>query len=433
VNPDTIRGYCDTIDAATQAIRDELLVPDPGPEPEPGDDTVVTDAADLQVALSAGGTVLLAPELTCACPDGYHCDAPTTTLMGQSLNTVSGDTAPALEVPVDVDGIEIGALAIVATAYGSALRIGRNDDKQTTVDQAPRGITLRGVSSMGHRGKRAFEINGADVTLVDCDVRDCYDPDNQDSQAIWIGNAPGPVVVEGGYFEAASECLMVGGDAMKIPGCRPTGITIRNAMFAKPMAWRTAGIPVKNLLELKDGHDVLIENCTLAQCWQSAQDGYAFMFTPTRGGSVRNVVVQNCHVQDVGGIVNITGVDADDRSLPRTQVAIVGGEYHTNKAEFGGSGRFCLIGRGPESFIVEDALIRHDGSSFIDVGDDDPVDLLRVVNCDWNYGSYGIRIGGANHGDNASGQIRELVITGNTISGAHSQFRDRYPDNTYVD
>ena len=99
----------------------------------------------------------------------------------------------------------------------------------------------------------------------------------------------------------------------------------------------------------------------------------------------------------------------------------------------GGSGRFCLIGRGPESVIVEDALIRHDGNALIDVCDDAPVDLLRVVNCDWNYGSYGIRIDGANHGDNAAGVIRELVITGNTISGAHAQFRDRYPDNIYVD
>jgi hypothetical protein len=434
VNPDTIRAHCDAIDVLTQAIRDELLTVDPGPEPEPGDETLVTDADDLQVALSAGGTVLLVPELTCVCAGGYRCDAPTTTLMGQGANTVGSDTAPALEVPVDVDGIEIGALTVHALDYSVVLRIGRNDDAQVTVDQAPRGITLHGIASDGHRGKRVFEINGADVTLTECYVRDCYDPGNQDSQAIWIGNAPGPVVVEGGYFEAASECLMVGGDSMKIPGCRPTGITIRGATFTKALAWHVeGGPPVKNLLELKDGHDVLIEECDLSNCWQSAQDGYAFMFTPTRGGSVRNVVVRNCRVSNVGGIVNITGVDADDRSLPRTQVAIYGGEYRTNKAAMGGSGRFCLIGRGPESFIVEDAYIRHDGSSFIDVGDSDPIDVLHVIGCDWNYGSYGIRIGGANHGDNAAGQIRELVITGNTITGAHSTFRDRYPDNTYVD
>jgi hypothetical protein len=434
VNSDIIRAHCDAIDALTQAIRDELLTPPgSGSGPDPGDATIVRDADDLQLALSAGGTVLLAADLVCACPGGYRCDAPTTTLMGEGDNTVSGDTAPALEVPIDVDGIEIGALSVAATDYSVALRVGRNDDAQVTVDQAPRGITIRGVHSVGHRGKRVFEINGADVSLIDCDVRDCYDPGNQDSQAIWIGNAPGPVVVEGGYFEAASECLMVGGDAMKIPGCRPTGITIRGATFTKLLAWKDADVPVKNLLELKDGHDVLIENCDLSNCWQSAQDGYAFMFTPTRGGSVRNVEVRNCRVSNVGGIVNITGVDADDRSLPRTQVAIYGGEYRTNKAAMGGSGRFCLIGRGPESFIVEDAYIRHDGSSFIDVGDSDPVDVLRVVNCDWNYGSYGIRIGGSNHGDNAAGQIRELTITGNIITGAHSTFRDRYPDNTYVD
>jgi hypothetical protein len=435
VNPDTIRAHCDGIDALTQQIRDELLVPG-GPEPpEPIEEFVVTDASDLQAALTAGGPVALAAGLTAHTGSGYQFDTSTTDLRGQGENCVGGDTNPALRVACGVSDITVQTLAVLATAYDSVVRIGKNDTSQVTIEAAPRSVTLCGVISHGHRGKRAFEINGADVTLVDCHVLDCYAPNNQDSQAIWIGNAPGPVLVDGGYFEAASECLMVGGDAMKIPDCRPTGLTIRNATFTKPRAWQDADIPVKNIFELKDGHDVLIENCDLSSCWKSAQDGYAFMFTPTRGGSLRNVVVKNCRVSDVGGIVNITGYDDDaDTPPPRTQVAIYGGDYRTNLAGgFEGPGRFMLVGRGPESVIVEDAFIRHEGNALIDVCDDKPVDVLRVVGCDWNYGSYGIRIGGANHGDNAAGQIRELVITGNTISGAHSTFRDRYPDNTYTD
>jgi hypothetical protein len=432
VNPDTIRAHCDAIDALTQAIRDELIV-DPVP-PEPVEEFVVTDPSDLQAALTAGGPVALASGLTAHHGSGYSFDTSATALRGQGDNCVGGDTNPALRVACGVQDVTIQTLAVLATAYDSVVRIGKNDSAQVTVEAAPRGVQICGVTSYGHRGKRAFEINAADVALVDCDVRDCYAPNNQDSQAIWIGNAPGPVLVDGGWFEAASECLMVGGDAMKIPDCRPTGITIRNATFTKRLEWQAAGVPVKNLLELKDGHDVLIDNCDLSNCWKSAQDGYGFMFTPTRGGSLRNVVVRNCRVSNVGGIVNITGYDDDaDTPPPRTQVAIYGGDYRTNKAAMGGSGRFMLIGRGPESVIVEAAIIRHDGNALIDVCDDKPVDLLRVVDCDWNYGDYGIRIGGSNHGDNAAGQVRELVITGNTISGAHSTFRDRYPDNTYVD
>jgi hypothetical protein len=87
---------------------------------------------------------------------------------------------------------------------------------------------------------------------------------------------------------------------------------------------------------------------------------------------------------------------------------------------------------GPESFTVEGATIAHEGSSFLEVGDDDPIDLIRIFGCVWNYGTYGIRIGGYNHGDNSRGIVRTLQIEGNTIAGAHSQFRDRYPLNTYV-
>ena len=142
MNPDTIRGYCDTIDAATQAIRDELLMPTP---PDPADATLVSDADDLQLALSAGGDVLLAPALACACPGGYRCDAPETSLLGQGENLLVADTAPALDVPVGVDGLDLGPFTIAVTHYSTALRIGRNDDHQVTVDDAPRGITLRGI------------------------------------------------------------------------------------------------------------------------------------------------------------------------------------------------------------------------------------------------------------------------------------------------
>ena len=219
---------------------------------------------------------------------------------------------------------------------------------------------------------------------------------------------PARCSIERCYLEAASENILVGGDAMKIPDCRPTQITVRTCVFCKPLAWQgDAAIPVKNLLELKDGEDVLIEDCDFAQCWKSAQDGYCFMFTPSNGGSV-SVVVRDCRVRDVGGIVNITGVDTTGANQRRTRVAIDGGEYCTNKATMGGSGRFSLITGGPERVTVERAFIQHEGASFIDVGDSAPIDVLRIVGSTWNYGSYGLRIGGYNHGDNTLGQIGKL-------------------------
>ena len=436
MDPNVIRGYCDEIDVLTQQIRDELSDTPPEP-PEPEDETLVNNAGDLQAALTAGGNVALAPGLTCQNGSGYQFDTPATSLRGQEGSNVVGETNPALRVPIDIDDVGIESLVVACTSYDTVVRIGKNDTGQTTVGQAPDGVKIQELSSSGHRGKRALEINACNVEIRNCDIRDLYAPNKQDSQAIWIGNCPGPVLIEDCYLEAASENILVGGDKMKIPNCRPTGITIRRSTFTKPIAWKgNTNIPCKNLIELKDGHDVLIQQCTLTNSWASGQDGYGFMFTPKNGGSLRNVLVEDCTMSEVGAIVNITGHDftADNASsLPRTQVEFRGGNYRTNKAMMGGPGRFCLITEGPERVVFNGLTIQHEGSSFIDYADKDSCDVMHVLNCSWNYGSYGIRIGGYNHGDNALGIIKDLKIEGCTITGAHSQFKSRYPNNTYVE
>lgn len=427
-----IRQYCADITACVAGILAELDAVAPEPPP---DGSYVETGGDLQAALDAGGLVTLAVNGVYAEPGGYTFTTASTALVGDGTQTVLAASAPALRVPPEIGSISLEGVIVDVETHTGGVQIGRNDDAQTTLAQAPSGIRIHAVKASGHRGKRVFEINARNVELTNCEVYDSYDPGGQDSQAIWLGNCPGPVTILGGYFEGASENLMVGGDTMKIPDCRPTGITIRGATFVKPLTWQAAGTPkVKNLLELKDGHDVLVEDCTFAQCWKSAQDGYAFMLTPSQGGSLQNVVIRNCRVRDVGGIVNITGTDASGINPQRTQVAIRGGDYRTNKLAMGGSGRFCLANRGPEWIIVEDCVITHEGSAFCDLADDKaPIDLLRIVNSTWNYGSYGIRIGGCNHGDNALGIIGTIEITGNTITGAHSLFRDRYPENTYLE
>lgn len=429
INRDAIRAYCDDIDRTTQAIRDELAAPTP-PDPRPPfEPVIVSEDDDLAAALAQGGAIVLAEGALFE--GGATVAVPRTAILGSGGNTFLAQGRAAVTVPIGLADVILANL-IVEADYPVAVLLGRNDSQQTTVEQAPSGIRIRGVASLAHRGKRAFEVNAADVTFVGCEVRDCYDPGGQDSQAIWIGNAPGPVTADGCYLEAASETIMVGGDAMKIPNCRPTGITVRRCTLTKPIAWKSAGTPkVKNLFELKDGHDVLVDDCELFNSWKSAQDGYAFMFTPTRGGSLRNVVVNNCRVWAVGGIVNITGIDDELANAPRTQVTIRGGEYRTDPA-MGGQGRFALVGRGPESFVVENVFAEVTGSAFIDFSDSAHVDLFRLVGSTWNYPTYGIRIAGANHGDNSHGVIGTIQIEGNTIRGAHSTFRDRYPNNVYV-
>ena len=435
MNPETINGHCDEIDHLTALIRTEAATPTP-PDPRPPlDVTLVEAGADLQAVLAEGGSGLyvLAAGETFARGSGFQLATPQVALSGAGETTLAAETAPAVTVPVGMQGVFLGNLGLQASRSEVVVLLGRNDSQQTTVAQAPRRIVCRRLVSSGHRGKRVVEVNAREVYLADLDVRDAYDPEQLDSQAICMLNAPGPLLVEDSYLEGASETFMCGGDTMKIPGVRPSGITFRRVKLTKYPAWRTQGIKVKNIFELKDGHHVLIEECELWFCWKSGQDGYCFMFTPSNGGSLRNVVVKTCQVWDVGGIVNITGTDASGINPERTQVSVLGGEYRTNVGAMGGTGRYALITRGPEWFITEGAVIAHEGASFIDCADQAPIDRLHILNSTWNYGSYGVRIGGRNHGDNSLGLVDDLRIEGNTISGAHSQFKERYPHNTYVD
>jgi hypothetical protein len=439
MNADNILAYCDQIDALTQLIRAEVS---PTP-PEPPDEGVVVDqGGDLQAALDHGGAVTLAEGACFEHNGAYQVRVSGTTLRGRGGNLVETTHDHAFDVLIDVDQLAFEGFSF-AGAANEAFQIGVNGTAQSEVAQAPAGVRFLEVRSVGHRGKRAFDVNAAGVEFLNCEVRDCYSPDGVDSQAICVLNAPGPVLIDGGYFEAASENVMVGGDTMKIPDCHPTGITVRNLTLTKPLAWQTAGTPkVKNLLELKDGAEVLIDNCDLSNSWKSAQDGYAFVFTPSQGGMNRNVEVRNCRVSNVGGIVNIIGTDKSALNPQRTQVKFRGGTYRTNYAALGGRGIFALIGNGPwptgpagpEWFDVEGCEISVDGTAFIDVYDKPAgsIDLLRIVGCTWNYPKYGIRLGGYSHGEDYYGIVKQIVIEGCTITGAASGFKSRYPNNIYL-
>lgn len=314
------------------------------------------------------------------------------------------------------------------------IRLGLNTSAQNTVALAPANLVVHDFTCPTYRGKRVIEVNSRNTVLEKIDIRDVYSPVKQDSQAIAILNSPGNITVEDFHLEAASENLMVGGDTMKIPGVRPTNIIVRYGVLTKPLEWKTnTAIPVKNLLELKDGNDVLIQEVEAYNCWASAQDGYCFMFTPSQGGSVRNVKVVECSVRNVSGIVNITGTDASGINKDRTQIVFQGGDYVTNKAAMGGRGIFALMTRGPECLEVYDANIKIDGTTFITVGDRTTVDRIIVKRCTFNTGTkYEISIGGLHNGNNSQGIVKQLIIEENVISGASKLFKANFPNNIYV-
>lgn len=409
----------DELDEVNGLIRSELEAPDV---------VVVPAGGDLQAALNAGGPIEL--ELTAGYAGQYRMPVPGTRLTGHGNNHISADGAPVFDIPPGARDVRLTGVELDVDRSEIVVLVGRNTTDQTP-ENMPRDVILTELNIHGHRGKRGIEFN-ASGQVLGCHVSDLYDPERIENQALWIANTVGGVRVEDCHLEGASQSLMIGGDTDRMPGGPVRGVIIRNCFFTKPIdTWRPIGIPVKTLLELKDGVEVIVEGCTLTNCWRAAQDGYAIVLTPRRGGIVE-AKLRNLTVSNVGAIANITGFDDPFPDLQRTRVTFEGGTYATNCKELGGRGCFALITNGPQEVRILNLQCENDGSAFILIGDGDPIELLEVRGCTFRYGTYGIFINGHPDGDNSLGLVKTMIVEGNTISGAKAAFKARWPNNTYV-
>lgn len=389
----------------------------------------VVEESNLPAALREGGLIPLKLLGRYGNDDGFVIAKSKTTIEGQKSILVALKKS-ALYVLPSTNTVQLIELEGMTEWDQNVFQFGKNDDLQNTTDVEPYGITLIRCFINSYRGKHAIEINARDVTLESCTILDIYDSAGRDSQAVWIGNSSGQILIDGCTFEAASENLMVGGDTMKMVGIHPTGIVIKNSDFRKNFGWKGV-VPVKNLLELKDGWGVTIQNSTFSNCWASGQAGECFMFTPKSGGQV-DVTVVDCLVRNVASIVNITGKDNSTLANPtRTRVQFLGGDYRTDKTNMGGRGIFGVVTGGPEYIKIDGIYCRHTGSSFLDI-DRGVIDRLDIQNSNFNYGSYGIRLAGNNNGDNIAGTVKELVIRNNSILGANEIFKKRFPENIWL-
>lgn len=403
----------------------ELHKPDDQPdEPDPPTEM---DCARLVEALNAAGAVKLGKRLACSTPTFFSVKG-NTQLYG-NFSALHGGVYAIRVIPGQNVG-RIQDVTLTTDGLDCVVNLGVNDTSQNKLELVPTDWVLEGINISKYTGKRGIAVNSAKTTIRNSNITGVVHPNHQDSQAICVLNSPGELLVEQSTLSAAAECILIGGDNSKLPVLR-RNIKLISCDFFKDIAWKAAGVPTKNLVELKDGWDVLIKDCKLHTCWASAQEGEAYMFTPSNGGQV-SVIVMNNDVSNVSSICNITGVDAKFINKVRSQVSFIGGTYKTNSAVMGGRGNFALLDRGPEFLKITQCDITIDGSTFVELTGTAKMDLLEITNSRFNYGKYGIRIGGLNDGDNSKGMIGAVRIEGNTILGANSRFKTRYPNNTYA-
>jgi hypothetical protein len=369
------------------------------------------------------------------------------TLIGHGAS-IKGDAKPAIRVAPGTAGVYIEDVACTAVNWRDAVvQLGDNSSTtQGSVDLVPRDIVLAAVRIPSHRGKAGFAVHATQVALEDCEVKDLWDPGLSDSKAIWIHNTPGSVEVLGGYFEAGSENLLVGGDSVKIPGNTPTGILIEGAVFEKPAAWQTDGVnrAVKNLLELKAGRNVTIRDCTFRRNWVAAQTGWGLVITPKNANIIDGVLIENCTIEQVAGGLNLLGLDYNTVTPAATRNIVVRRcSFAISKAtQGGGYGILALMTGGMKDVTFDQCTASFDGPEII-LSDTNatygPQGPVTITGCTMNTGQYALKGDGASYGDAlpaGSPYIgQELLIgaiTGNTFSGAPSRFKANFPSNIYL-
>jgi hypothetical protein len=143
------------------------------------------------VALNGGGVVRLAQGATFA---GSYILKPNTTLLTEGAKFSGSTTGPTLYVPPGTDNVYVSGFTFAPTGTvwdQQVILIGRNDSTQNTLALVPEHITIIGANIPSYRGKRAIDVNGADVKVLQSLINDAWDLAGRDSQAIGVLNTPG--------------------------------------------------------------------------------------------------------------------------------------------------------------------------------------------------------------------------------------------------
>jgi hypothetical protein len=320
----------------------------------PPDATTVRPGESIQAAIRAA-----AIDDTIALIDGDYTE---NVVIDKPLTIVGPPTARLLpanpfEPPLQVVANRVttrGFTVEIVRADREAVVVGRLEE--TNADLQPHEVLLEAlqVQASAAGGHRGIALHGSNLQVLGCAVKGFWKTD-QDTQAVWIHNGPGPYLVADSVLEASGENILLGGSRINIPNCVPTDVVIKGNTIAKPDAWRTNGALVKCSVEVKNGRQVRIEGNTIDGNWLSGQIGTPILLT------VRNQYGDNpwAVVDDVDVVRNITrrctqgfavsilGSDNEHPSQQTLTVRIVGNLFTDSPSGI-------IVGNGVASELVID-------------------------------------------------------------------------------
>jgi hypothetical protein len=290
-------------------------------------------------------------------------------------------------------------------------------------------VLIRGDATYG--AKRGILGNGHDITVQYSDVRGIF-RDGQDTSAFGCYNCGKTYRIHHNWLEAGTEVILFGG-APSPAHTVAQDIIIEDNVMTRPLAWKALAGPiynVKNLLELKEGVDVIIRRNFLEYNWPPSQPGYAVLITAKDGKKVDNVLFEDNVVKSTAGGINMLGWDYATKLLaPTANVTVRNNLFVISKRDYGGSGFFLQIGSAPRNIKFDHNTIVHDGTTLVNayagtyIGADGATHKDGTINgFEWTNnvsvnGQYGFNSCGAMNGVNLLTTFPAIVMHDNVLAG----------------
>lgn len=199
---------------------------------------------------------------------------------------------------------------------------------------------------------------------------------------------------------------------------------------------------VKNLFELKNARNVVVEGNLFENHWKESQAGYAIVLTPRNSNGactwcvVEQVRFENNVVQHVAAGINLLGYDIPSRPTRQTRdIAFRNNLFDDISTAYGGAGWFLLIGDEPRDVVFDHNTIAHGGTALIfayggTAAAPRQIQGLRFTNNAARHNTYGINGEFFSYGNGILDGFFPGAITGaNYLAGASSA---RYPAGTVV-
>jgi len=199
---------------------------------------------------------------------------------------------------------------------------------------------------------------------------------------------------------------------------------------------------VKNLFELKNARNVVIEDNIFENHWKEAQPGWSIVLTPrnSNGGCawcvVEHVRFEYNVVRNVAAGINVLGYDNGNPSRQAADIVFRENLFTGVSTALGGNGWFLQLGDGPRDIILEHNTIDSNGNTIVYVYGGTSTDPREVYGFQMianaaRHDTYGINGAYFAYGNAIlSAFFPDGIFTANYLAGGSSS---RYPVGTLVD